>query len=69
MVRLGGRTFHLGKLTVRLPLRYLHAIMTAVQVYESVTDGGTGDFADLISVRNCRKAATDFAEISARQDV
>lgn len=33
-------------------LRYLHGKMTAAEVYESVTNGGTSDFADVVAILN-----------------
>jgi hypothetical protein len=44
-----------GKLTVRAQFRYLAARMTAVEIYESVTNGGASDFAELVTVLNENK--------------
>jgi len=41
-------------LTVRKPLRYLLP-MTAAEIYESVTNGGASDFAEVVAVLNRHK--------------
>ena len=47
-----ARSTSAGKLTVRRELRYLLGVMTAAEVYESVTNGGTTDFADVVAILN-----------------
>lgn len=41
-----------GKLTVLRAPRYFHAPMTAAQIYESATNGGTTDFSDVVAILN-----------------
>ena len=42
-------------MTPRLVLRYLQAHMTAAEIYESVTNGGASDFAEVVNVLNRNK--------------
>ena len=41
-----------SKLTVRRVLRYLQRQMTATEVFESVTNGGASDFAEVVTILN-----------------
>ena len=42
-------------MTVRTRLRYLQRNMTAAEIYESVTNGGTSDFVDLVAILDRKK--------------
>ena len=44
-----------GKLTLQRVFRYLLRVMTAAEIYESVTNGGTSDFADVVTILNRNK--------------